>query len=203
MASAMAELAPSALQLLYSKAVAGKDYFVSGVSGAGYAHPAQLGNVTSAFAQLTGALMYKADHQVVNLLSDAACGPSCVAPFTSNAAVEGVISYFGDAYCGGAGEVFFNNRKPVVAARYALWQDHNNAASLAEKLRFLPKDARNPQSYSLIPVHVRAPFRPPPHCLPRVFTGLCLAALKYRCGLATSQVSSAQYTPLGPAGSTS
>jgi hypothetical protein len=150
---ALAELAPALLEEFYNS---GKgDLFVAGPSGVGYTIPDKFTSEERLqdFADLTKVYMDRADLKIVNLIDDTDCDTKCAAPF-AKAGIDSVFLYEGDAYAGRAGRITFEGDVPIVGGRYALWSDHTDAVSLARLLRFLPKDPRNAESYSLIPVHV-------------------------------------------------
>jgi hypothetical protein len=152
---ALSELAPSVMKRFYSQIVPGMDNFVAGPSGVGYTVPDKFTNVTSldAFATLSSAYMDKSDLRVVNLIADTDCDLKCSEPF-AQAGADGVFLYEGDAYVGRGGRISWAGDCPIVGGRYAFWDGHETAASLAKKLRQLSKDPHNPDSYSLVPVHV-------------------------------------------------
>eukprot|EP00698_Gefionella_okellyi_P001957 TRINITY_DN11836_c0_g1_i1.p1 TRINITY_DN11836_c0_g1~~TRINITY_DN11836_c0_g1_i1.p1 ORF type:complete len:670 (-),score=165.62 TRINITY_DN11836_c0_g1_i1:57-2066(-) len=156
---AMAEVAPSLLAHFYETAVPGMDEFVAGPSGVGYTIPDKFstGAALDAFAQLTAEFMQRADLQVLNIINDAS-GSASVDPFLQQTAISAVFDYYGDCYTGAGGDISWSNGKPIVGGRAAFWGSgggcQHSAAQLAQVLRLLPKDLHNPQSYSLVPVHV-------------------------------------------------
>jgi len=153
-APAMAELAPAVLQYLYSLSD-GKDNFVAGPSGVGYTvtDNFQSASKFAVFDNLTQAMCRKADLRVVNVIQDSD-DVSRAATMLDHQQIDGVIAYYGDSYCGAKGRIWWHHGKPVVGGRAALWEDHLGVVGLARLLRTLPKDPRNPDSYSVVPVHV-------------------------------------------------
>lgn len=96
--------------------------------------------------------MDKADLRVVNLITDFDCDLNCAGPY-ADAGAYGVFLYEGDGYCGRGARLSWAGDAPVVGGRAPLWGTRD-PVWLARVLRGLPKDARNPDSYSLVPVHV-------------------------------------------------
>jgi len=159
-APAMAEIAPSVLEKFYRDASVGKDIFVAGPSGVGYTIPDKFSSTPNlqSFANLTGEYCQRGDLKIVNVINDDS-DLNSLYPILDRSEVDAVFDYYGGCYAGGGGALNWYNNKPIITGRYAMWGDpdggcQNNEASLAGKLRLLPKDPSNPSSYSLIPVHV-------------------------------------------------
>lgn len=150
---AMAELAPSVLKQYYSLSNE-TDNWVAGPSGIGYTIPERFPAGFEGFCSLTKDMMHKADLHIVNLIQDSAdLGPSV--KLLAEDGIDGAILYYGGQYSGGRGQLSWSpNNKPILTGRAALWDNDYDPVGLARLLRSLPKDPRNPQSYSLIPVHV-------------------------------------------------
>lgn len=176
MSPAMAELAPSVLSSFYRN-MSTMDAFIAAPSGVGYAIPGKFPHTQSeqsgdgrdgtngsdpslqAFTDLTSSFLGKADMSVVNYIADSNCAPECTDPMLAHDNIDSVLLYYGGGYVGGNGLIQWSAQgKPVIAGRYALWgspgSGFDDPVSLTRKLRALPKDPRDPQAYSLIPVHV-------------------------------------------------
>ncbi len=152
---AMSQLAPTVLSLFYREAAAsekGHDYFVASSSGLGYMYPERFKNLPQ-FAALTAKFMEKSDLHILNIIGNERSEASLV-PFLRQRAIDAIFYYDFANYSGGKGAIDWMEGKPVICGRYNLWQGFETPASLAEKLNHLPRDARSPQGYSLIPVHV-------------------------------------------------
>lgn len=153
---ALSELAPSVMQSLYSSMAPGVDNFVAAPSGVGYTilshYPSQ--DAVRAFANTTAQFMGKSDLNVVNIIDDSQCAPSCTEPLLAHEGIDAAIVYYGNDYVGGNGALqWSSNGKPVLTGRVAMWGD-NDALLVARQLRALSKDAANPDAYSIVPVHV-------------------------------------------------
>lgn len=52
------------------------------------------------------------------------------------------------------GQITWNNNKPIIGARYMLWDGYETPTSLAEKLNNASTNCTSEDGYSLIVVHV-------------------------------------------------
>ncbi len=152
---AMAELAPTVLSRFYRDAAdttTGRDYFVAASSGLGYMYPERFPDLAQ-FAQLTAAFMKKADLRIVNIIGNDS-SRTFLAPYLEQEQIDAVFYYAFSNYSKGKGAIHWINGKPVIFGRYNLWKGFETPLSLAQKLNRLPRDARSPNGYSLIPAHV-------------------------------------------------
>lgn len=150
---AMAELAPSLLRRFYEQSN-GTDNFIAGPSGIGYTVTDKFTNMTALhqFAELTNRMNIKADLRIVNVIQDGDLLSSAT-PLLQQTNIDAIFMYWGNSYCGGKGSIRWTADKPVISGRWALWKNHQDEVSLSRLLRGLPKDSRNPESYSLVPIH--------------------------------------------------
>ncbi len=149
---ALAELAPTVLKSLYDTAKAG-DYFIAGPSGMGYLYPDDFNPVDSA-AAISDRMMQKADLSIVNVICNL-WQPQSLAPYLAQPDIDGMFFYsFSDGYqgLGGHSQCFYD--KPMISARYTLWQSYSSAPILARNVQALPKDPTDPNAYTLVSVHV-------------------------------------------------
>jgi hypothetical protein len=155
---AMAQLMPSMLAYVARTATA-NDSLTTGPSGVGYAYP-QLYTPTSReiFGLATNQLMAQAQMSVVNVIGVTPSEQS-VATIAAQPEVDSIVYFtFGVAdqgYAGLHGNVAYVNDKPVVGLRSCLWGngksgDKVGVDGLIRDLRALPKDPKDPQSYSII-----------------------------------------------------
>ena len=131
----------------------------SGPSGAGYAYPQLFPAKQGAlFAQATAELMVQSGMTVANVIGVAPSKES-VLPLAMQAAVDAIVYFtFGVAdqgYAGLHGNVAYVNNKPVIGLRSNLWGaaasgDKVGVAGLVRQLKLLPKDPKDPSSYSII-----------------------------------------------------
>jgi hypothetical protein len=162
LAPAMADLAPVVMAYLYATAsngsgpAPGHDYFVSGVSGVGYAYPDLYADAAAleAFAGLTGGYVAKAGMRIVNVLGwnyDEAAA----AAYLAQPAVDGLLWYNYRDYSQLAGNISFVGGKPVIGGRFSLWDGpFYNTTTLTAALLEMPKTPDAAEGYSLVPVHV-------------------------------------------------
>ncbi len=68
--------------------------------------------------------------------------------------IKSILYYFGNAYCGGNGNIFWYKNYPIITGKQALWSGHNDYQQMAKKLNSYPVNPSNADGYSLIPVHV-------------------------------------------------
>lgn len=159
MSPAVAELAPTILEYMYNTMVPGKDGILAGPSGAGYFYPNEMAaNQNDLNQNLTAALMAKSDMKVANVMYSSPsgtaadnCAPSgCVDALLASSDIDGVFMYsYGGFYTFDNGAIVWRQGKPVIGGRYSLAAD--NITSLIWKLRSLPNDPLDPNSYSVIP----------------------------------------------------
>lgn len=108
----------------------------------------------TAFADVTAALMEKADMSILNVLADNADIAS-VDSLTAQDAIDAIVMYLYSDYSGLHGAIDWSNGKPVIGGRWNLWTPgFENVTSLAAKLNNMPRDPGSSDGYSLIPVHV-------------------------------------------------
>ncbi len=149
---ALAELAPTVLKNLYDTARTG-DYFIAGPSGMGYLYPDDFNPIDSA-AAISDRMMQKADLSIVNVICNL-WEPQTLAPYLAQPHIDGMFFYsFSDGYTAlnGHSQCFYG--KPMISARYTLWQSYSSAPILARSVAALPKDPTDPNAYTLVSVHV-------------------------------------------------
>jgi hypothetical protein len=171
MSPALADLAPAALAYLYGAASDGsqpgmpaRDYFVAGVSGAGYSYPDDAGAGLAGYADLTAAYMKKAGMRIANIMSSQdRVDERAAAALLAGDGVDALLWYHYDNYAGEEGRISFVGGKPVIGARYALWGSglppdptgptFKNVSALADALRAQAADPTSAAGYSLIALH--------------------------------------------------
>ncbi|HEX3072266.1 MAG TPA: T9SS type A sorting domain-containing protein, partial [Ignavibacteriales bacterium] len=130
----------------------GRDYFVAGPSGIGYAFPENFKNMET-FASRTNDFMKKADLSILNILANND-SDDYLSPFLKQPDIDAIFFYFYSNYSGGAGKIKWTEGKPVIYGRYNFWDGVENASSLAGKLNSASRNKYSADGYSLIPVHV-------------------------------------------------
>lgn len=152
--SAMSELAPSIMKYLYDQASNTsdvKDFFVGSTSGLGYMNP-DLFPSLQASAELTAKFMNKADLNILNVIGTQ-YRASDMQKFLEQDNIDAIFYYKYSNYAGLQGAISTVNGKPVIGARYRLWEGFDNATTLASKLNNQSTNASSSAGYSLIAVH--------------------------------------------------
>ncbi len=163
----LVKLCPEAAEKIYS----GKkhDYFISGVSGVGYAnclsYPREY---LDGFTEITSKAMADSDLSVVCLLD--------YLPLTENAdfvadrlscytrfgnIIGGIWELDPDHYRGGRGRIFWSDGKPFISVRYSLWHPSDKPGNVTrewldefiEKINALPVAPDSADGYTVINVH--------------------------------------------------
>lgn len=146
------------------------DYFIAGVSGAGYIHPSEYPyKALAEFTDITASLMLKSNLEYVsfldNLPENALKEARLIESFKYYARYDnikgGVIYLDPDRYAGGKGRVYFVNDKPFVSARLSLWHQSNQMNEVtrewideqAEIVNSYDADIHSINGYSVINVH--------------------------------------------------
>lgn len=163
------EFSSATVKEIYSSATE-NDYFIAGVSGAGYIHPTEYPlDALDGFTSLTAASMKKSNLNYVSILDG-----------TPNNEIEeriltdrleyyarydnirgGVLSLDPDRYAGGKGKVYFVNDKPFISYRLSLWHPDGEGADVtsewlekqAATVNSYPADIHSINGYSVINVH--------------------------------------------------
>ena len=165
----MQEFSPLTANMVYSSATE-NDYFIAGVSGAGYMHPTEYPlDALADFTDLTSAQMEKSDLSYVSILD------STPESFIDDKVMEhrleyyarydnikgGVLSLDPERYEGGKGKVYFANDKPFVSNRLSLWHPDGEGATVtkewlkeqADIVNSYPADLETINGYSVINIH--------------------------------------------------
>ena len=138
------------------------DELVGAPSGSGYAYPGLLPSdgARSAFANASGGMLRAAFGRpaVLNVIG-AAPSRESIAALAAQPEVSGLLYYtYGDGYSGLRGNVAYVGGTPVVGGRVSLWGDATEGDmvgvdGLVQALQTLPKDPKDPNAYSIIPVN--------------------------------------------------
>lgn len=165
----MQEFSSLTANMVYSSATE-NDYFIAGVSGAGYMHPTEYPlDALADFTDLTSAQMEKSDLSYVSILD------STPESFIDDKVMEhrlgyyarcnnikgGVLSLDPERYEGGRGKVYFANDKPFVSNRLSLWHPDGEGATVtkewlkeqADIVNSYPADLETINGYSVINIH--------------------------------------------------
>ncbi len=151
---AMSELAPTIMKYFYDKATNTadvKDFFVASSSGMGYMNPDRFPSL-QASADLTSRFMRKADLNILNVIGTQYSSTD-MQKYLGQDNIDAVFFYNYDNYAGLNGAINIVNDKPIIGARYRLWDSFDDASSLASKLNNQSTDTYSAAGYSLIAVH--------------------------------------------------
>jgi hypothetical protein len=152
---ALSELAPTAMKYFYDRSAdseTGRDYFIAGPSGFGYNFPERF-PTKNTMSELLNEFMKKSDLNIVNVIDDPG-NLDAVKPYLKQEAIDGIFLYtYADYYTGLNGSIQWYNNKPVIGARFALWDGAYSPQSLANTLNSMPQNPKSASGYSLIPVH--------------------------------------------------
>lgn len=165
----LADLSPLTAQLVYS-AAGENNYFISGVSGAGYIHPTQYPEKALAgFTDITAAAMLQSDMKYVQILDKTPENAaeefrltSALRYYTRYDNIEGgILSLDPARYAGGHGKVYFVDGKPFLTYRMSLWHPSGNMQEVtkdwlrqqADIINSYPADINSINGYSVINIH--------------------------------------------------
>lgn len=135
----LVELCPDAAEAIYS----GKkhDYFITGVSGVGYANCLSYPREhLDGFTQRTAETMADSDLRVVCLLDnlflteDKQFVADRLSSYTRfDNIIGGVWELDPDHYKGGGGKIFWSDGKPFISVRYSLWHPSDKPGNVTKK----------------------------------------------------------------------
>ncbi len=148
----MIDLVPSVMRYIYDNAK--KDYFVGGVSGGGYMYPADFPALERHTLRLND--YYKrCDLSIVTILEHERgnFNNTILNKYTQNPQIEGCfyLDYAQYDYYGG--QVIWSNDKPVVSARFNLWEGFDTPQYIANIVNISPKNPVSERGYTFINVH--------------------------------------------------
>merc|ERR1712154_121429 len=134
----MGEMAPIIYNTIINNATT-NDSFAMGPSGYGYEIIEECNDVPS-FGINTAISITKSNNilQNVNVIDNwnkNNYGPNInVMLDHGDNKIKSILYYFGNAYCGGNGNIFWYKNHPIITGKEALWSGHNNYSQLATKL---------------------------------------------------------------------
>lgn len=157
--------APRVIEYIYR--LKQNDYFVSGVSGAGYMNPCAFpSNHLPEFCNKTKELMANCDLKVVTLLDNLANRDKILEVINyysqDDNLIGGIYELDPSKYQGGKGEMFFaDNGKPFASVRVSFWSpDGTNESvtgewidSIAREINSFPINPTSSLGYTVLNVH--------------------------------------------------
>lgn len=163
----MANICPDGAKYIYDHAKA--DYFVSGVSGVGYANCLSYPEKhLDEFTRLTAEAMQRSDLSIVTLLDNvgnAADEQFALDRLHSYARFDiikgGIWELDPDRYGSGKGRVWWADGKPFVSVRFTLWYPTGNMADvttewlndMAAQINAMPVSPSTESGYTVVNVH--------------------------------------------------
>ena len=133
------------------------DAFVLSLSGLGYTFPSKWTSrrALKAMARTLGEKMEQLDTRELLVLDDGGFSSKALDTLLTGTGASGIFYIDYSDYAGLHGKTRFVNGRPIVSARYRLW---NNAAGcspeeIAAAVNALPTDPENPDSYAFVIVH--------------------------------------------------
>lgn len=163
------EFSPVTVKQIYSDA-SENDYFMAGVSGAGYIHPTEYPwKALTGFTDLTAATMAKSKLSYVQILDGTPDNEFEDKILTDRLEYYaryqnikgGVLSLDPDRYAGGEGKIYFVNDKPFISYRLSLWHPDGEGANVTTEwldeqaaiVNSYPADMNSINGYSVINIH--------------------------------------------------
>jgi hypothetical protein len=153
MSPALADINPVAMKYLYDQAAADehRTFFVT-AGGKGLNYPSQTPDIEG-FMDATIPAMTAVDQNVISVLDDTVDLPALQA-MVARPEVLGMMLKSGAAYKGLNGAIYWHDGKPVVSAKYSLWDGFDSPNEIVAALNGAPRDPLNNQaSYTIVNVH--------------------------------------------------
>jgi hypothetical protein len=155
----LADLAPSVLRWYFENASNGpsRDFFVTGVSGAGYMYPSMypVAELPLHLQKLNN-LMARADLNLVQVLDFNSVGRMDLwNQYLAQPTMDALFYEEYSPYHGAHGVVSFGaNGKPVIAARESLWADLEEETNIIANINAAVRDPSSALGYTMVCVHV-------------------------------------------------
>ncbi|MBR5410476.1 MAG: hypothetical protein IK104_07365 [Clostridia bacterium] len=151
-----ADLASPVLKGYYDQ-MTPNDAFVLSLSGLGYTFPSKWPNrvALKRMAQTLGKKMEAMDVHELLVLDDGGFSSLALNTLLKGTNADGIFYIDYSDYARLHGKTRFVNGKPIVSARYRLWNNASGASpeEIAAAVNALPTDPKNPDSYAFIIVH--------------------------------------------------
>jgi len=150
---ALLDTNPTALKYLYEQAAgdANDTLFVT-AGGQGFNYPSQVPDLAGSL-DATVQAMQAVDQNIISVLDDNYT-LSSLQQMVGRDEVKGLMLKTGAAYAGANGLIQWYQGKPIVAAKYTLWDGFDTPNSIVSSLNTAPSDPFNDQgSFSIVNVH--------------------------------------------------
>ena len=122
--------------------------------------------VQRAYSSNTAAFMRRTNMNILNIMAksddvDDDTMLRAAAPFLAEDGIDAILYYtYGTWYSGTRGKALWSNGKPIIGARFSLWDNgtdeespHQGVDALVQTLLAQPRNPTNSEGYSVIPVH--------------------------------------------------
>ena len=151
-----ADLASPLVERYYGKMTA-NDAFVLSLSGLGYTFPSRWTS-RKALRSMAGTLAQKMemlDTRELLVLDDGGFYSGALNTLLTDTQASGIFYMDYGNYAGLKGRTRFVDGKPIVSAKYRLWNNRQGSSpeEIAAAVNALPTDPKNPDSYAFIIVH--------------------------------------------------
>lgn len=163
------EFSPVTVNQIYSDATE-NDYFMAGVSGAGYMHPTEYPfKALEGFTDLTAISMKRSNLSYVqildgtpeNIYEEKVLSDRLEYYARYDNIKGGVVSLDPDRYEGGKGKIWFVNNKPFISYRLSLWHPDGEGNGVPKEwldeqaaiVNSYPADINSINGYSVINIH--------------------------------------------------
>ncbi len=163
----LVKLCPDALRRIYR--LSKNDYFISGVSGVGYANPCEYPEeYLKGFCEITAEIIKQSEIKEICILDNKRHTKnkeffeSILYNYAKYDSIDGgILEIDPDRYSSGKGKMFFSNEKPFVSVRYSLWpkdSDANNITkkwldSYVKKINSMPVCPTKTKGYTVVNIH--------------------------------------------------
>jgi hypothetical protein len=153
MSPALRESNPVAMKYIYDQA-AGDDHrtFFVAAGGEGLNYPSQTPDIAG-FMDASVAAMQEVDQNIISVLDDSP-NMAKLEQMVERPEILGLMLKTGNAYKGRNGQINWHNGKPIVSAKYSLWDGFDTPNQIVSALNGAPTDPLNNQaSYTIVNVH--------------------------------------------------
>jgi hypothetical protein len=150
---ALNDVNPVALKYLYEQAAGDehKTFFVT-PGGKGLNYPSQTPDIDG-FMDVTAPAMTAVDHNIISVLDDTV-NLNKLHDMVDRPEVMGLMLKTGGAYKGQNGAIYWHQGKPIVAAKYSLWDGFDSPNEIISALNSAPTNPlTNEASYTIVNVH--------------------------------------------------
>ena len=151
-----ADMAAPMAEYLYDNMTA-NDQFITHISGLGYTYPSKWNNpaAVEVMAKQLAQQMAKNGTRIAAVLDDRGFNAKAEDTILSQDGIDALFYFDYSDYAGYKGAARAVNGKPIISARYRLWNgiEGCSPAEIAAAVNAASKDPESPDAYSLIVIH--------------------------------------------------